>query len=103
MSPVGMVGWGAVAVLVVGWLVVSFSKPGRARDVLEWVSATSLFVALASLFTSLCLRAHAADSILGLVAFGFLLFVFSCGTLVSLWHTLQSLRGPKATQASTTN
>ena len=50
MSTIGIVGWCAVAVLVVGWLVVSFSGPGPRRAVIEWLSASAMYLALSMLF-----------------------------------------------------
>ena len=50
VSTIGMIGWGAAAVLVVGWLVVSFSEPGRRRAVIEWLSASAMYLALTMLF-----------------------------------------------------
>lgn len=104
MNPIGIVGWSAVGLLVVLWLVVSFSEPGRRREVLEWLAATSLFVALSMLFLNLVLRSRETDNTLGLVAFGFLLLVFSSGGVVSLVNVFRALgeSGGKS-QASTTN
>jgi hypothetical protein len=103
LSSIGVVGFGAVAVVVVLWLVVSFLAPGRRRDVLEWLAATGLFVALGMLFLNLILRAREADNTFALVAFGFLGVVFASGFCVSLVMTLRSLRGPAKGQASSTN
>jgi hypothetical protein len=97
------VGWSAAGLLVALWLAVSFMAPGRRRETLEWIAATSMYVALLMLFTNLVLRAHAGDSTLGLVAFGFLWVVFAGGLLVSLVNTLRSLRGPGKEQASATH
>ena len=93
MSAVAAVGWGAAALLVALWLVVSFMAPGRRRESVEWIAATSMYVALIMLFTNLVLRARASDSTLGLVAFGFLWIVFAGGLLVSAVNTVRSLRG----------
>jgi hypothetical protein len=98
-----VVGWSAAAVLVALWLVVSFMAPSRRRELVEWLAATSMYVALLMLFTSLVLRARASDSTLGLVAFGFLWLVFAGGCLVASVNTLRSLRGPGKQQASATH
>ena len=103
MSWIAPVGWSAVGLLVALWLVVSFMAPGRRRETVEWAAATSMYVALLMLFTSLVLRARAGDSTIGLVAFGFLWVVFAGGLLVSFVNTLRSLRGPGKQQASATH
>jgi len=98
MSGIVAVGWGAAALLVALWLVVSFMAPSRRREIVEWVAATSMYVALLMLFTNLFLRARAADSTLGLVAFGFLWVVFAGGLLVSAVNAVRSLRGAAKAQ-----
>jgi len=103
MSWVAPVGWSALALLVLLWLAVSFMAPGRRRETLEWTAATSMYVALLMLFTSLVLRARAGDNVLGLVAFGFLWVVFAGGFLVASVNTLRSLRSPGKQQVSATH
>jgi hypothetical protein len=103
VGPIGIVGFGALGLLVVLWLVVSFSEPGPRRDVLEWLATTCLYVTLTMLFLNLVLRAHGSGSTLGLVAFGFLGALFGCGCVVSLVQTLRSLRTSSQAQASATN
>ena len=93
-SPIALVGYGAVAVLVIGWLVVSFSEPSPRRALLEWASASAMYVALLSLFVTLALRAHADGSTFVLVAFLFLCVLFGGGLLVSLYNTATALRAP---------
>jgi len=100
MGAIGMVGFGAVGLCVVLWLVISFSQPSPRRDVLEWLAATCLFLALATLFLNLVLE---AESTLARVAFGFLQFLFSAGCVVSLVNTFRAGRGSGKTQVSTTN
>jgi hypothetical protein len=97
------VGWSAVGLLVALWLAVSFMAPGRRRETVEWTAATSMYVALLMLFTSLVLRARADDSTLRLVAFGSLWVVFAGGLLVSFVNTLRSLRRPAREQVSATH
>jgi len=103
MSWIAPVGWGAAAILVALWLVVSFMAPGRRREIVEWVGATCMYVALLMLFTNLVLRAHVADNKLGLVAFGFLWLVFAGGLVVSVVSTLRSLRGASKEAVSATH
>lgn len=93
MSALALVGWSAAAVLVVLWLVVSSLAPGPRRERIEWLAATSMYVALLSLFTNLVLRARAAENSLGLVAFGLLWLVFAGGLLVALANALRSGHG----------
>jgi hypothetical protein len=92
ISGISLVGWSAVGVVVLAWLVVSFTAPSRARSIIEWVGACALYLALVSLFTNLALRAQASGSTVGLVGFGFLLALFSSGLVVSLVQTLLALR-----------
>ena len=101
MSVFEMVGYSAVGVLVVGWLVVSFTGPSSTRTVIEWFSATCLYVALTALFANLCHRAWSTDNTFALVAFGFLLVVFTSGTVVSLVNTAMSFRPGKRGSSAT--
>jgi hypothetical protein len=55
------------------------------------------------LFLNLVLRAHADDSTLRLVAFGFLLMIFALGFAVSLVSTFRALRGSARSDSSATN
>lgn len=93
LGPIGVVGFGAFGIVVLLWLVISFTQPGRGRSLLEWVGATHLYVALGALFLSLVLDSRANDNTLGLVAFGFLLCVFVLGFCVSLVNTFRALGG----------
>jgi len=93
VSTIGMIGWGAVAVLVAGWLVVSFSGPGPRRAVIEWVSASAMYLALTMLFSSLIVKAWNSGNHFALVAFGFLGVMFVSGLCVSLFNTLRAARG----------
>jgi hypothetical protein len=103
MSPIAVVGWSAAAVLLLLWLVISLRARGRGRDVLEWLAATCLYVALSMVFLNLVLRMRASGSTLGLLAFGFLLLLFAGGGVVSLVNALHSLRSAGHGQASATN
>jgi hypothetical protein len=100
MGAIGIVGFGAVGLLVVLWLVISFSTASPRRDVLEWLAATCLFVALAMLFLNLFLE---VESIFARVAFGFLEFLFASGSIIALVNVFRAARGPGRTPASTTN
>lgn len=100
----GVIGWGAVILLVVLWHVVSLTAPGSRREALEWASASCLYLALCMLFLGLVLRFLAAGEILVVVAFGFLGVIFVMGGCVSLFNLFRSLGGGGAgSQASATN
>jgi hypothetical protein len=100
MGAIGIVGFGAVGLCVVLWLVISFSESSPRRDVLEWLAATCLFVALAMLFLNLVLE---AESTLARVAFGLLEFIFAAGSVVALVNVFRAGRGPARPQVSATN
>ena len=100
MGAIGIVGFGSVGLVVVLWLVISFSESSPRRDVLEWLAATCLFLALAMLFLNLVLE---AESTLARLAFGFLELLFAAGSVVSLVNTFRAGRGPGKTRVSTTN
>jgi uncharacterized membrane protein len=104
VSTIGLIGWGAVAVLVVGWLVVSFTAPGPRRAVIEWLSASAMYLALSMLFWNLILRALESGNHFALVAFGFLGLMFGMGLCVALFNTLRALRGgAQSAEASATH
>jgi hypothetical protein len=100
---IAWVGYAGVAIVVIGWLVVSFSAPGPRRMIVEWIAACGLYLSLLSLFVNLCLRAQAAGSTPGLVGFGFLVALFGSGLVVSLVQTLMALRGPTSLTSSATH
>jgi len=96
LSPLAWVGWSGVAVLVVSWLTVSFTAPGPLRDRAAWLGAVAFYVAFGCLFLSLFLRAHADDSWLGRVGFGFLMLFFAAGLLLATHRLLRALSGRTA-------
>ncbi|CAG1002381.1 hypothetical protein MYXO_03125 [Myxococcaceae bacterium] len=83
----------SAAVLVVGWLSVSFSKQGRLRSVLEWVSAVAMYSAIGSIMFRLLHRFWIEDRIALVGLFGFLVLVFGSGLLVSLVMTIRAAVG----------
>jgi hypothetical protein len=103
MEIIPIVGYSGLAVLVLAWLVVSFSQPGPRREVVEWVGASAMYVALLSLFLHLLGRALEQESTLGMIAFGFLVTFFGVGFVLCLVQTLSSLKGPRGTASSATN
>jgi hypothetical protein len=78
-----VVGFASLSLLVIGWLAVSFLPPGRARSRVAWVAATCMYLALLCLFTNLFQSALREESMLGMIAFGFLGAVFIGGVVVS--------------------
>ncbi len=103
MSWIGWTGCAGLAVVVVGWLVVSFGRPGPRRERVEWVAACGLYVALLMLFVHLVQEARASDSTLALAAFGILALLFAVGLLVCLACTLGAFRAPRRANPSATN
>ncbi len=91
---IAIAGYAGLALLILAWLVVSFSAPSPRRAIVEWLGACGLYLALVSLFTSLSLRAQASGSTAALVAFGFLLALFGSGLVVSLVQMLLAVRTP---------
>lgn len=99
-----VIGFVGLAVLVTGWLVVSFTLPGLRRERIEWISTCGMYLALLSLFAHLCLRAIERDSHAATAAFGFLWIFFSIGLVICLTQTVASLRGRStANRESATN
>lgn len=94
----------ALAVLVLGWLLVSLLRPSANRRRVEWLATTSMYVFLLGLFVNLLTRAIASDWLIGMIAFGMLTGIFSCGLLVSTVRTFAALSGRAATsKASATH
>jgi len=91
------------SVLVIGWLVVSFTAPSRNRTIIEWLSTTAMYVAIFTIFISLALRAHASGHIFAVWAIGLLCVLFGGGLLVSAWKTVTALGGENKNQSSATN
>jgi len=104
MGPIGIVGFGALGLLVLLWLVISFTQPSPRRESLEWLGALCLYVSLCMLFLNLVLRALESGNTIALIAFGFLGVVFVLGSCVTLFNLGRSLgSGSSKSQASTTN
>jgi protein-S-isoprenylcysteine O-methyltransferase Ste14 len=103
MSIVSIVGFSGLGVLVLAWLLVSFSQPSSRRAIIEWIGATAMYVALLSLFVNLLTRSLAQESTVGMIAFGFLVTFFSVGLVLCLVQTISSLRGAEGSESSVTN
>ena len=88
-----IVGFTGLSLLVIAWLAVSFLAPGKARARVAWVAATCMYLALLCLFTNLFQEAFHAESMLGMIAFGFLGAIFLCGVVVSSFKTVGELIG----------
>jgi hypothetical protein len=93
VSVLKIVGFSSLSLLVIGWLVVSFLAAGKARSRVAWVAATCMFLALLCLFTNLFQEAFHAESMLGMIAFGFLGAIFTGGVLVSTFKTVGQFIG----------
>jgi hypothetical protein len=93
----------AGSVLVIGWLVVSFSPPSRNRTIIEWLSVTAMYAAILTIFVSLALRAHASGHVFAAWAIGLLCVLFGGGFLVSAWKTVAAFGSDKKIQRSATN
>jgi hypothetical protein len=79
--------------LASGWLSVSFLPPGRARTVVEWLSAMALYVAISVIMLRLFRRfwIEDDDALMGL--FGFLCLLFGSGLLLSAVQCFRALVG----------
>lgn len=103
LSLLTLVGATGAAVLVVGWLAVSFLRPGLTRSRVAWLAATGMYLAFVAFFASLFLRARGADSLAGTVAFGFLLAMFASGFVLSVIQTVASFRSGSARESHATH
>jgi hypothetical protein len=93
VSVLKIVGFASLALLVIGWLTVSLLAPGKARSRVAWLAATCMYLALLCLFTNLFQEAFHAESLLGMIAFGFLGAIFLGGVVVSTVKTVGELVG----------
>lgn len=87
-----LVGFSAVAALVVGWLATSFLPAGAGRMRVARASSIALYLALLALFTNLVQNAWGAGRTALLIPFGFLWVIFVSGFVVSLVKWLSELR-----------
>ncbi len=106
ISALGPLGWfaiGAIAVVTIAWLSVSFQRPGPARNTMAWLGTAGFYGALLSLFVHLVRRSLDDGSTAGLVGFGFLATVFGLGLVVAITRTIGSRRSLADREASATN
>jgi hypothetical protein len=88
-----VIGFTGFVVVVVGWLIVSFTPPTQRRERVEWVAACGFYLMLLSIFTHLSLKAYAKGSTGAVIAFGFFVLFFTTGFFVCLNQTITALRG----------
>jgi len=93
----------AASIVFVGWLIVSFTAPSRNRTVVEWLSATAIYLGLSSFFISIALEQHEKGNTGRVIAFGLLCVLFGGGLLLAAWKTLMALRVRKRSETSVTN
>jgi hypothetical protein len=93
VSLLKIVGIASLSLLVLAWLVVSFTAPGKTRSRVAWVAATCMYLVLLCLFVNLFQNAFRAGSWAGMIAFGFLMAMFLGGLAVSAVKTLAELTG----------
>jgi hypothetical protein len=98
VSLLKMVGIASLSLLVIAWLAVSLLAPGKARSRVAWVAATCLYLVLLCLFLNLFQNAVREESLLGMIAFGFLGVVFLCGVVVSAVKTVGQFAGRGSAQ-----
>ena len=94
---------GFAGLVVVGWLCVTWMAPGPTRTMVEWFSATALFVTLFSYFLKLSRSQWEAGNTVLLVPFGFLTGIFGLGLMVSLGKSVGVLRGGSSRESSATH
>lgn len=97
------VGFSALGLLVLGWLVVSFQSPGRVQQLTARFASLLMYVALACLFTHLVQENWEKGRAVLYIPFGFLLGVFllgTCLTLVKGARELGSAGGESAASAT---
>jgi hypothetical protein len=97
------VGFTALGLLVLGWLVVSFLAPGRTQRLAARLSAAALYLALACLFTQLTQQNFAKGRAFLFVPFGFLLGIFVTGFFWTLVKWVRELATAGDSSASATH
>ncbi len=93
----------AASIVFVGWLIVSFTAPSRNRTVVEWLSATAIYLGLSTFFVSIALEQQEKGNTLLVVALGLLCLLFGGGLLVAAWRTLMAFRSEKKDESSAIN
>jgi hypothetical protein len=98
-----VVGFGAVGLLVPGWLVVSFLPAGRTQRLAARLSAAALYLALVCLFTQLTQENWEKGRAVLFVPFGFLLGIFVTGFFWTLVKWVRELGSSAESSASATH
>jgi hypothetical protein len=93
----------AASIVFVGWLIVSFTAPSRNRTVVEWLSATAIYLGLSTFFVSIALDQQQKGNTLLVIALGLLCVLFGGGLLVAAWKTVMAFRSGKRGETSATN
>jgi hypothetical protein len=93
----------SASVLFVGWLVVSFTPPSGRRTIIEWISASAMYLGLLTFFISIGLNARASGNTILLIAMGLLCAMFGGGLLVSLGKIITALGSGEKSESSATN
>ncbi len=89
-STLQLIGYSAVALVVVCWLTVSFASAAALKRRLSWLGACGMYVALLCLFVSLF---QGAESTAGRIGFGAMMALFGTGLCLALWKTTQVFAG----------
>lgn len=98
-SVLPIIGWSAAGLLALGWIVVSFAKPGRGRTIVEWISALAMYVVILCIMTNGLIR-FGENSLALRLTFGFLVLLFGAGTLTTLVFLLRELSGSEGKGAT---
>ena len=98
-----MFAFGAAAALVLGWLAVSFHRPGRMRSILEWASALAMYLLLFVLMASQLQRFLGEGKWLLIGTFSFLCFLFGAGFIVTGVLLVREILGKKDAGADATH
>ena len=93
VSLLKIVGFTSLTLLVIGWLIVSFLAPGKVRSRVAWLAATCMYLTLLCLFANLFQAALREESMVGMIAFGFLGAIFIGGVVVSAFKTVGEFIG----------
>jgi len=101
---------GAAIALAIGWLIVSFRTPGRARSIVEWASVLALYLLLLAWMASRARGfvewASERQRLLHWLlvgSFGFFCFLFGAGFLVCGVLLVREVLGKKGADSDATH
>lgn len=103
MSSFQIIWIAAASIVFVGWLIVSFTAPSRNRTVIEWLSATAIYLGLSTFFVSIAIEQQEKGNTLAVIALGLLCVLFGGGLLVAAWKTVMAFSGDKQGETGATN